>query len=65
MKITLESEYMTVTIEDKKTDEGIHDLMELFKNGALALGYHPNSVDAGFLGMAEDVEVNEFEDVTN
>jgi hypothetical protein len=42
--------------------------MQLFKQGALALGYHPDSVDRGFEAMAEGTAegtaVNEYEDVT-
>ena len=37
-------------------DVDIHELMTKFKELALAIGYHPNSVDDGFLAMAEEIE---------
>jgi hypothetical protein len=55
MRIILENEYYTVTIKDKQGDIDIHALMELFKHGSLALGYQPESVNNGFVGMAEEV----------
>ena len=54
MKLTLENEYYTVTIEEKETGETIHDLMQMFKQGALALGYQQESVERGFEAEAEE-----------
>ena len=59
MKLTLTNEYYTVSIKSKESDESIHDLMEIFKQGALALGYQPESVNRGFEGMVEEINLTE------
>lgn len=64
MKIHMENSYGNTIIETSNNDLDIHELMQLFKQGALALGYHPDSVDRGFEAMAEGTAVNEYEDVT-
>lgn len=38
----------------------ISDFMQEVKKLALAIGYAPASVDAGFLGVAEEIEVANF-----
>ena len=56
MKIMLKDEYTEVTIERKL--EGFGDLVSLFKDAALGLGYHPETVNNGFLEIAEDIELS-------
>ena len=54
MRITLKNEYYTVTIKDKRAEHDVHEMMQLFKQGALALGYQPETVQRGFKGMVEE-----------
>jgi hypothetical protein len=39
------------------SDMDIYELMQKFKELALAMGYHHKSVDEGFLMMSEEIEV--------
>ena len=45
MKIILEDDYKVVTIEDTTGGEHISSLVDLCRAAALALEYHPNTVD--------------------
>ena len=54
MKLILENDYYTVTIEEKKSGEDIYALMDMFKQGAMGLGYMQSSVERGFEAMTEE-----------
>ena len=44
-KLIFESQWYTVTIESKEPDENIEEWITLVKNGLLALGYNPDTVE--------------------
>lgn len=56
MKMTLESEFITVTIEDKSAT-GIDEVFEMFKGVVLAHTFQPESLDDLILALAEEVEL--------
>ena len=55
MKIIMESEYCTNTLESEG-DKDIHDLMDMVRQSLLAMSYHPESVRRGFEGIVDEYE---------
>ena len=58
MKIILEYDEKR-KVEITTDAENIHDVMADIKSALIAYGFHPNTVDAGFLGIAEEIELAE------
>jgi len=48
LKITIENEYMIVSLETKNPTHTLDSYYELCEQGALALGYSPNTVAEWF-----------------
>ena len=67
MKLTLENEYYTVTIEEKPDGWKPDDYSELrawfdmFKNGMMGLGFQQYTVERGFEAQAEESITKESE----
>jgi len=48
MKVTLESELITATVEVPHSDVCFDEVMELVKQACLGFGFHPKTVDEWF-----------------
>jgi len=48
LKITIENEYMIVSLEMKNPTHTLDSYYELCEQGALGLGYHPDTVKEFF-----------------
>lgn len=57
MIITFEDNGRKITISDELSLA--YDVLSMCKDGMLALGFHPESVDNAFLEMAEGLEEND------
>jgi hypothetical protein len=62
MKITIEyqgEENETKASIEISDDSDIHEVVESLSGLLVAYGFHPNSVRDGFLGKAEDYEIQD------
>ena len=48
LRITIENEYMKVSLEDKNASNTLESYYDLCYQGAMALGYHPETVEDYF-----------------
>lgn len=55
MKITIEHEGVIVSCEDDQAVD-IYEAIECVQRVLLAAGFHPDSVNCGFLQKAEEIE---------
>jgi hypothetical protein len=56
MKLTLESEFSSVTIENKSAVV-LSDVFEMFKGAVLAHQFQPETLDDLILELAEEIEI--------
>jgi len=49
-------------VEISTTAEDIYEVMDEIKRALIAYGFHPKTVDDGFLGMAESVDAKEVDE---
>jgi len=56
MKITIETNYNSVTVDSKKEDEDIYAVMDLIKSALYAVTFTEGTIYEGFKFMAEEDE---------
>ena len=54
MKIRIETKYGNYEIEQFSDDQDIYEMMEVWKQMLMALGYHPKSIKNGFNEIADE-----------
>lgn len=59
MRITIETYKRKYIVEDEYDDHNIFEIIDMLNDLLISVGYHPNSVQEGFIQKAEEYQIGQ------